>query len=100
MQEYLSAPSFETETPREWWLERRAQYPKLSIMALNVHAIPAMSAEVERIFSSCGLTITPLRSSLSADSLEAVECLRSWDKKGVVTSEKLQNVCQVLKMAR
>jgi hypothetical protein len=86
LQEYLSSPSFETETPHEWWIERRAQYPKLSVMALNVLAVPAMSAEVERVFSSCGLTITPLRSSLSAESLEAVECLSAWDKKGVVTS--------------
>jgi hypothetical protein len=45
-----------------------------------------MSAEVEQVFSSAGLTITPRRSLLSDESIEAIECLKSWDSAGFVVS--------------
>lgn len=36
---------------RAWWYDMRQQFPKLSKMVLDCLAIPAMSAEVERVFS-------------------------------------------------
>jgi hypothetical protein len=53
-------------------------YPNLSKMALGLLSCPARSAEVERLFSSCKITICDRRSSLGIDSVEAIECLKSW----------------------
>lgn len=69
--------------PRAWWLEptQRRTYPNLSKMALDLLSIPAMSAEVERLFSSCKITITDRRNQIGIDSVEAIECLKSWMRK-------------------
>jgi hypothetical protein len=86
-EQYCKAPVItinkeETEkfNPREWWLEPTQQrlYPNLSKMALDLLSCPAMSAEVERLFSNCKITITDRRSALGIDSVEAIECLKSW----------------------
>jgi hypothetical protein len=37
-----------------------------------------MSAEPERLFSSARITITDRRNRLGSDTIEALECLRSW----------------------
>ncbi|ODQ71411.1 hypothetical protein LIPSTDRAFT_4661 [Lipomyces starkeyi NRRL Y-11557] len=67
----------EVTDPKLWWLEptQRKSYPALSIMALDVLSIPAMSAEPERLFSS----------AKRIDTIEAIECLKSWlGKDGTV----------------
>jgi len=75
-------PHHDFEDVRDWWLaaEQQAIYPNLSKMALNLLSIPAMSAEPERLFSSCKITITDRRNKLSGKVIEALECLRSWYK--------------------
>lgn len=35
----------------EWWINNEAKYPDLSQWAYDIHSIPAMSAECERVFS-------------------------------------------------
>jgi len=47
-------------------------------MARDIYSIPAMSAEVERLFSSTKLMIPPARNLLQADGIEAGECIRNW----------------------
>ncbi|ODQ73394.1 hypothetical protein LIPSTDRAFT_3717, partial [Lipomyces starkeyi NRRL Y-11557] len=85
---YLLAPVLpEVTDPKSWWLEptQRKSYPELSIMALDVLSIPAMSAEPERLFSSAKITITDRRNRLGIDTIEAIECLKSWlGKDGTV----------------
>jgi len=49
-------------------------------MALNILSIPAMSADVERLFSSTGLTLSDRRNRMGEGLLEALECLKSWYK--------------------
>jgi hypothetical protein len=39
-----------------------------------------MSADVERLFSSCGLTLEDRRNRIGPELLEALECLKSWQK--------------------
>jgi hypothetical protein len=34
-----------------WWKANQSEYPILSHIAIDLYAIPSMSAEVERIFS-------------------------------------------------
>ena len=46
-------------TALQWWLDptRRADYPRLSQMAIDILSIPSMSAEADRIFSGARRTI-------------------------------------------
>ncbi|ODQ69131.1 hypothetical protein LIPSTDRAFT_7153 [Lipomyces starkeyi NRRL Y-11557] len=85
---YLLAPVLpEVTDPKSWLLEptQRKSYPALSIMALDVLSIPAMSAEPERLSSSAKITITDRRNRLGIDTIEAIECLKSWlGKDGTV----------------
>jgi hypothetical protein len=84
---YLKAPVLiEVTDARSWWLEptQRKTYPNLSIMAFNILSIPAMSAEPERLFSSCKITITDRRNQLGIESIEALECIKSWMCKGSI----------------
>jgi hAT family C-terminal dimerisation region len=47
-------------------------------MALDTLLILAMSTECERVFSSTKKLLTPMRSLLKADIIEATECLKAW----------------------
>jgi hypothetical protein len=71
---------WECEKPLKWWLEDTQQkaYPNLSKMAIDILSIPAMSAEPERLFSSAKITITDRRNRLGVETIEALECLKSW----------------------
>lgn len=66
----------------EWWLEPRQQhaYPDLSRLAIDIFSIPPMSAEAERVFSGTRRTISWERASLSAHTIERLECLKNWLK--------------------
>lgn len=86
LEEFLSSSTIETENPRLWWIQHQKDYPQLSCMALDLLAIPAMSSEVERVFSSSGLMITDRRNRLKEDIIEAVECMKSWGADGGVVS--------------
>ena len=68
--------------PIAWWMQetQRRDYPNLSKMAINILSIPAMSADVEWLFSSSGLTLSDRRNRMSAEILKALECLKSWLK--------------------
>src|SRR6266511_4824963 len=72
------------DNPIQYWLLRRRQYPRLSRMALDLFSIPAMSSEPERIFSLTGQMVTPQRSRLKADIIEAAQCISSWEKNRVI----------------
>jgi hypothetical protein len=52
-------------------------------MALDILLIPAMSAEVERLFSQCKRIITDDRHSLKPDNIEALECLKSFNRQWI-----------------
>jgi len=71
---------WECDKPLKWWLEDTQQkaYPNLSKMAIDILSIPAMSAEPERLFSSAKITITDRRNRLRVETIEALECLKSW----------------------
>jgi hypothetical protein len=78
---YLSTPTAPSITnPFTFWKSQQQMYPHLSSMALDILSIPAMSAGVERQFSQSKIMLTARRNRLHIDSLQAVECLKSWDK--------------------
>jgi hypothetical protein len=53
-------------------------------------AIPATSIECERIFSSAKKLITPERSCLGDDVIEASECLKAWGIVGLPSNTRIQ----------
>ncbi|ODQ74405.1 hypothetical protein LIPSTDRAFT_70023, partial [Lipomyces starkeyi NRRL Y-11557] len=53
-------------------------------MAVDILSILPMSAECERLFSSRGLMVTPLRSRLEATTIGLAQTLWSWLKAGVI----------------
>jgi len=65
-------------------------------MAISIHSIPAISAEVERVFSS-KLLISDCRNRLGYDVICAVECMKSWEKAGVVESNEVRKLEEMLR---
>jgi hypothetical protein len=45
---------------------------------LDILSIPAISAKPEYLFSSTKITITDCRNHLGIESIEAIECFKSW----------------------
>lgn len=70
----------------EWWCQEPQQdrWPKLSLMAIDILSIPAMSAEPERVFSGARRTISWERAQMGATNLERVECLKHWQRSGII----------------
>jgi hypothetical protein len=60
-------------------------------MALDFLLIPSMSAAPKRLLLSTKLTISDLRSRLGSDTVEALECLRSWLK---ITDTEIEALIQ------
>lgn len=69
-----------------WRLEEAQQrtFPRLSRMAVDVLSAPAMSAESERVFSLTRRTVEWHRSRLHGDTVERLECQKSWIKQGLI----------------
>jgi len=55
-------------------------------MALDIFSIPAMSADPEWLFSSSKQVLKDTCNRLKSDALEALECLKSWAKEGILLS--------------
>ena len=53
-------------------------------MAPSIHCIPAMSADVERVFSSLNQLMSDRRNCLGDDIICTVECMKSWEKVGIM----------------
>ncbi|KAM5529351.1 transposase-like protein [Fusarium oxysporum f. sp. phaseoli] len=68
----------ETFDAIRYWNDRYYTQPDLARMALDVLAVPSMSDECERLFSSAKVLLSDQRSRLKIDIIEASECLRSW----------------------
>jgi hypothetical protein len=63
-----------------WKKGKKKYFLNLSRMGLDILLIPAMAADLERLFSSAGLTVTDCRNHFSIESIEALECIKSWVK--------------------
>ena len=68
-----------------WWDSCGHMDDPVSLMAWDMITIPAMSSECERVFSSAGRLITPLRNRLKEVVIEASECLNAWYKQEPTT---------------
>ena len=80
-QEYINAPRVpKDECQRyevaKWWSDHK--HMEVGRMAWDTLAIPAMSAECERVFSSASHLVSSDRNRLNDDTIEAEECLKAW----------------------
>jgi hypothetical protein len=77
---YCSTPHEYDVDPLEYWnlVYSSGRSPALAQFALGMLAIPAMSSECERTFSSAKRLLNDRRNRLQIDAIEANECLRSW----------------------
>ncbi|CEJ95182.1 hypothetical protein VHEMI10679 [[Torrubiella] hemipterigena] len=73
------------DDPVQWWISHQASFPTLSKLALDIFEIPAMAADCERAFSLAKLTLTSQRLSMSSSTLEKVQCLKNWMRRGAVS---------------
>lgn len=95
LEQYLSEPVLsktQVSTPLAWWRHssQRERFLLLSIMAIDIFSIPAMSSEAERVFSGAKQTLTDDRGSMKINTLEAVECLKSWFQSSIFENPELQ----------
>jgi hypothetical protein len=70
----------------QWWRQdsQKKRWPRLSLMAIDILSIPAMSAEPERVFSGGRRTVSWDRTQMTAETLEMVECLKHWKRSGIL----------------
>jgi hypothetical protein len=52
-----------------FWKQHASTYPNLAAISRRVHAIPATSVPCERLFSTAGVIVSDLRSSLLPDTV-------------------------------
>jgi hypothetical protein len=69
-------------------------FPIITQIARDYHAIPATSAPSERVFSMASNLISKKRTRISSENVRYVLCLRSWgildpdnDKDKIIISE-------------
>lgn len=61
-----------------WWKTNGGKYPTLQRIAKDVLAIPVSTVASESAFSTSGRLISPHRSRLHPQTLEALMCAQSW----------------------
>jgi hAT family C-terminal dimerisation region len=69
-----------------WRTRPSNPFKQLPQQALDLLSIPAMSAEVERVFSSAKRLTPPDRNRLNDEIMEVMQLLKYWWKNGVATT--------------
>ena len=65
-------------------------------MAIDIYSIPAISSEPERVFSSAKHTLSDQRNSLEAETIELLECMKSWIRLGIFTEQDLHAIVNTM----
>ncbi|XP_032779204.2 zinc finger BED domain-containing protein DAYSLEEPER [Daphnia magna] len=73
-----------------YWAKRSCRWPRLGHMAKEILSIPATSASSERAFSVGKDVFGIARMSLKAETVEALVCLRSWYRLGIIVEMDVQ----------
>jgi hypothetical protein len=68
-----------------WWNRPTNPHKALQQQAFDLLSIPAMSAEVERVFSSTKRLIPPDRNRLGDDTIELLQLLKHWWENKLIT---------------
>jgi hypothetical protein len=84
------AVSYDIKIPAlKWWLQdsQRKRWPQLSRWAIEILSIPSMSDKPERIFSGGRRTVTWDKTSMTAATLEQLECGRDWKRDDLLKDD-------------
>ncbi|KAJ1687821.1 hypothetical protein LUZ63_019211 [Rhynchospora breviuscula] len=66
-----------------WWKLKVHKYPIMVKMTRDILAVPISTVASESTFSNAGRTLSPVRSSLSDESLQALICAQDWLRASV-----------------
>ncbi|KAH7834817.1 hypothetical protein Vadar_019998 [Vaccinium darrowii] len=94
---YLEEPCFPLKHEMdilEYWNETSKRYPDLAKMARDLLAIPVSTVASESTFSIGRRVISPFRSSLKPNTVQALICLQDW-MRAQNREEKLQSSSKV-----
>lgn len=90
LDKYLEEPLF----PRSgdfnilnYWKLHTPRYPVLSMMARNILGIPMSKVSLDSVFDTGDRVLDQYRSSLSADTLQALVCTQDWMRSGLGDSK-------------
>jgi hypothetical protein len=61
-----------------WWKLKAPKYPILAKVARDILVVPISTVASESTFSIGGRTLSPVRSSLNDESVEALICAQDW----------------------
>ncbi|KAJ1694686.1 hypothetical protein LUZ63_011384 [Rhynchospora breviuscula] len=92
LEDYLAAELDEASMDEEfdilaWWRLKSPKYPILSQLTKDILAVPISTVASEYAFSTSGRILSPARSSLNDESIEALLC-----EKGENIGEHLWNI--------
>ena len=76
------------------------RFPNLSRIALDLLSIPAMSADPERFWSGAKITVADRHGKLKIETIEALECLKSWLEVDIAVEDNLKDEDTTLLSAR
>ena len=79
----------------QYWQLKEPEWPQLASMAFDLLAVPAMSSECERVFSSCAKQTTPESSRLTGRLLWHQECLNNWQRRGAIQISRAFNAAVI-----
>jgi len=88
---YINGPPTVFATPHDclpWLRSQQNLWPGITQHALDLLSIPAMSAELERVFSQAKRTITPDRNALDSHTIEVLELMRYWWTRNIITQPR------------
>ncbi|KAJ1704209.1 hypothetical protein LUZ63_003988 [Rhynchospora breviuscula] len=83
LEDYLAAELDEASMDEEfdilaWWRLKSPKYPILSQLTKDILAVPISTVASESAFSTSGRILSPARSSLNDESIEALLCGQDW----------------------
>ncbi|KAL6494512.1 hypothetical protein OROGR_031312 [Orobanche gracilis] len=79
-----------------WWSKNSNDYPILARMARDILAFPVSTVASESTFSTGGRILSPYRSSLNPQMVEALVCCQNWlrsDHATLDVQESMKEVC-------
>ncbi|KAL5546104.1 hypothetical protein UlMin_005791 [Ulmus minor] len=74
-----------------WWKTNGLKYPTLQKIARDILAILMSSVASESAFSTSGRILSPYRSRLHPNTLEALICTQNWIKPKMQVYERISN---------
>jgi hypothetical protein len=80
---FLSDEKDPADGTLSWWAKNEDRHPVLAVLARSLLSMQASSAASERLFSVSGMIVTPLRSQLSTQNVEAATLVRAAVLSGI-----------------